>query len=220
VVSGSPVPTVSWGANPAPPVGNYTLTCGLGNLSAANYTFNLDTTPSTIAVVPAVLTVEPNGVRVRYGQPYPSLSYVVKGLEYGQTASVLSSAPVLTTTAAPGAGVGQYPISINVSGIAAPNYIVVGGPPSQLTINPAILQVRALSTSVKEGAPIPTFSYVLSGLTSGDTAAVVSGTPTITTTAVQGSPAGTYPITVNVSGMSAANYDFTAGSSATLTIKP
>jgi hypothetical protein len=172
------------------------------------------------AVIPAVITVKPLYQRAIYGQPYPTFTYVITGLKYGQTASVLSSAPVLTTTVGAGAGVGMYPINIEVSGITAPNYAVVAGPPAALIITPANLQVKALGTSVEQGAPIPVFSYELSGLTNGDTDSVVSGSPTITTTATEGSPPGTYPILVNVSGMSAANYKIAAGPNATLTIKP
>jgi hypothetical protein len=200
-----------------PEVGDYRVTAAyLGSKQYAGST----STAQDLTVDPAVLTVKPNYARAIYGRPYPSFSYVVAGLKFGQTASVLSSAPLLTTTVGPGAGVGQYPISVHVTGVTAANYTVVAGPSATLSITPATLQVKALGTSVKQGAPIPSFKYALSGLTNGDTAAVVSGTPVITTTAVQGSPAGVYPIMVNVSGMSAANYNVTAGPNATLTIKP
>ena len=219
-ISGAPLPTLSWGSDPSPAVGSYTLTCALGTLTAANYTFTVDTTPETIAVVPAVITVKPLYQRAIYGQRFPNLSFVVTGLKYGQTAKVLSAAPSLTTTAKPGAGVGTYPINVDVTGITAPNYTVVAGPSAQLMITPANLQVKALGISVKQGAPIPTFQFAMSGLTNGDNSSVVSGMPVITTTAVQGSPAGTYPIMVNVSGMSAANYKISPGPNATLTIRP
>ncbi len=44
----------------------------------------------------------------------------------------------------------------------------------------------------------------------GDTSAVVSGTPALTTTATTSSATGSYPIAVSTTGMSAANYTLTA----------
>jgi hypothetical protein len=220
MVKGSSHPALSWGTNPEPQVGNYTLSCAVGTLSAVNYMFNLDTAPETVTVVPAVLTVKPNYHTVKYGSALPSLDFSVAGFKYGQTASILSNSPLLTTPATAGSPIGNYPISASVSGVTAVNYTVVAGPPAELTITPATLQVKAVGTDIQQGAPIPPFAYLLSGLTNGDTSAVVSGTPVITTTAVQGSPAGTYPIMVSVSGMSAANYKIAAGPNATLIIKP
>lgn len=75
-------------------------------------------------------------------------------------------------------------------------------------VNKAVLMVTANNLSKDYSDPVPSLTAAISGFVSPDTASVVSGTPVLTTTAGQFSPAGTYPINVDVSGMSAANYTF------------
>ena len=62
-----------------------------------------------------------------------------------------------------------------------------------ITVTPASLTVAANSTSVALGAPIPTLTGTLTGVLAGD--GITAG---YTTTAIQGSPAGTYPITATL----------------------
>lgn len=78
-----------------------------------------------------------------------------------------------------------------------------------ITVNPAVLTVKATNTSRAFGAANPTFAYTISGFVNSDPASVVHGTPTCTTTATATSEGGTYPITCNVSALSATNYTFT-----------
>jgi MBG domain (YGX type) len=54
----------------------------------------------------------------------------------------------------------------------------------------------------------PLTNFTLSGFVGIDTAAVVSGTPVMTTTALPGSPLGTYPISIAQGTMQTANYTF------------
>ena len=58
--------------------------------------------------------------------------------------------------------------------------------------------------------PMPTLNVSYVGFLNGDTTAVLSGSPFLSTTATSTSPSGTYPITVNLNTLSAANYTFTA----------
>ncbi len=62
------------------------------------------------------------------------------------------------------------------------------------TANPAPLTVTANGASKVYGAPLPTFSATAAGLVNGDTLASL-GTLLFSTTAMQTSPVGTYPIT-------------------------
>jgi hypothetical protein len=59
------------------------------------------------------------------------------------------------------------------------------------------------------GAANPTFTASYSGFVNGETTAVLSGSPSLTTTAATSSPAGLYPITAALGTLSAANYSFT-----------
>jgi hypothetical protein len=78
----------------------------------------------------------------------------------------------------------------------------------KLTVNTAVLTVTATNASVAANQAIPALTYSIAGYVNGDTSSVVSGSPTETTTAKQGSPAGTYPITISMGSLFAANYKF------------
>jgi len=78
-----------------------------------------------------------------------------------------------------------------------------------LTIDKAVLRGIANNASRAYGAANPSFSLgAFLGFVNGDTAAVVSGAPTFSTTATATSPVGSYPINPSVGTLSAANYTF------------
>lgn len=77
-----------------------------------------------------------------------------------------------------------------------------------LTATKVSLMVTASNASVTYNQPIPLLTYTVTGFVNGDTSSVLSGSPAETTTATQGSPAGTYPITFTQGTLSAANYTF------------
>jgi hypothetical protein len=72
---------------------------------------------------------------------------------------------------------------------------------------------------MSQGAPLPSFTYTVTGLVNGDASSLVTGVPVETTTATTASLTGTYPITITQGTLSAANYAFTFVSG-TLTIEP
>jgi protocatechuate 3,4-dioxygenase beta subunit len=78
-------------------------------------------------------------------------------------------------------------------------------------VTPAHLTITADNKGKVYGASLPALTFTLSGFVNGDTASVVSGSPTLTTTATSASGVGSYPITVTDAGsLSASNYDFPA----------
>ncbi|PYV04284.1 MAG: hypothetical protein DMG26_07800, partial [Acidobacteria bacterium] len=77
-----------------------------------------------------------------------------------------------------------------------------------LTINAAVVTVTANNASRAYGAANPTFTASYSGFVNGDTAAVLSGSPSLTTTATASSPASAYTITAAQGTLSATNYTF------------
>ncbi|HZL28485.1 MAG TPA: MBG domain-containing protein [Acidobacteriaceae bacterium] len=79
----------------------------------------------------------------------------------------------------------------------------------QFTVNRALLTVSANSTSRAVGAANPAFTATYNGFVNGDTPAVLSGSPALSTTATTSGPAGTYPITVTQGTLAAENYNFT-----------
>ncbi|WP_165351050.1 MBG domain-containing protein, partial [Ciceribacter ferrooxidans] len=54
----------------------------------------------------------------------------------------------------------------------------------------------------------PTLTYTPTGFVNGDTSSVLSGTTSLSTTAVTNSSVGSYPITITVGTLSAADYSF------------
>jgi hypothetical protein len=70
----------------------------------------------------------------------------------------------------------------------------------------ATLTITANNASRAFAAANPTLGYTVTGYTNGDTSAVLSGAPTLSTTAVTHSPAGSYPITVAPGTLTAPSY--------------
>lgn len=81
----------------------------------------------------------------------------------------------------------------------------------------ATLTVTADDKNRPYGTSNPALTATITGYVHNDPASVVSGTPTLSTTATIDSAPGEYPITTSVAGLSAANYDF-VGVDGTLTV--
>jgi hypothetical protein len=197
--------------------GVYPVVAGLGTLAAANYDFP-NVVAGTLTITRAHLTVTANAATMTYGDPLPTFSAAVSGFVLGDTMSVLSGAPSLNTTATASSGAGVYPIDVGTGTLAAANYDFTNLVSNTLTVGKAHLTVTAGDASITYGAALPFLSATLSGFVTGDTAAVVSGSPALSTTAPAFSPVGTYPISAGVGSLTAANYDFASFVSGTLTI--
>ena len=77
-----------------------------------------------------------------------------------------------------------------------------------LHVNPATLTVTASNQSMAFGTPVPKLTDTITGFVNGDTAAVASGAPALSTTATPASAVGSYPIVVAQGTLVAANYSF------------
>jgi hypothetical protein len=214
VVSGSAGLTTT--ATVASGVGMYSIKAAQGSLSAANYVFTF--VNGTLAVTPATLTVTASNASKVYGQANPAFSDTLTGFVNGDTSIVISGSASLTTTATTSSGVGTYTITAAVGTLSAANY-TFAFTTSTLTITPATLTVTANNASKVYGQANPAFTATITGLVNGDTASVVSGSATLTTTATVASGVGTYTITAGLGALSAANYTF-AFAKGTLTITP
>jgi hypothetical protein len=214
VLSGTPSLTTT--ATSSSPAGSYTITAAQGTLAAANYTFTF--VNGTLTINPAVLTVTANAASMTYGGSLPMLTASYSGFVNGDGQGVLSGSPSLTTTATSGSPVGPYPIMAAQGTLSAANYTFtfVNG---TLTINQAVLTVTANNASIPDGSLLPTFTASYSGFVNGDGIGVLSGSPSLTTTAPQNPPVGTYPIIAAQGTLSAQNYTFTFASG-TLTVTP
>ena len=77
-----------------------------------------------------------------------------------------------------------------------------------IIVLPATLTVTASSQRIAYGGSASSFGYTITGFVAGDTSAVVSGNPVITTSAGAHPAAGSYPIQISAGTLSAPNYTF------------
>ena len=192
---------------------NSNISCtGGGTLSAGTYTVTAkwenqtSTNSLTLAVSKVPLTVTAISASSTYGATPGPFSASYSGFVLADTQAVLSGSPSLTTTATAASGVGTYTITAATGTLSAANYYFnfVNG---TLTVNKALLGVTANATSTYGTSPGP-FTASYSGFQNGDTTAVLSGSPSLTTTATSSSPVGSYTISVAVGSLSASNYSF------------
>ena len=201
VAGGDPINyTLSTTATQFSNVGSYPITVNLG----ANPNYNVTANNGTLTINQAVATVTANDTSKTYGQANPAFTAMVTGEVVGGDAINYT----LTTTAMQFSGVGPYPITVNLG--SNPNYNVTANN-GTLTINQAVATVTANDTSKTYGQANPAFTAMVTGEVVGGDAVNY----TLTTTAMQFSGVGPYPITVNLG--SNPNYNVTANNG-TLTI--
>jgi uncharacterized repeat protein (TIGR03803 family) len=93
------------------------------------------TTGFTFQINPATLTITANNASMVYLQPYPVFGVSYSGFVYGQDTTLVTTKPVLTTTASPGAYPGAYIINVGGTVLTPDNYTIVYGS-GTLTITP------------------------------------------------------------------------------------
>ena len=98
---------------------------------------------------------------------------------------------------------------ISVSGADATNYFLLNTNASTTaSITAAKLLVAADNLSRAFGVTNPPLTYTFTGLVNGETAVVLSGKPTLTTTAKTNSAVTNYPITIVKGTLASSNYVF------------
>ena len=75
-------------------------------------------------VTPATLTITVMNATGVYLQPFPVFSVVYSGFVYGEDTSLVTTKPVLTTTAGPGAYPGSYIINAGGTALTPDNYAI------------------------------------------------------------------------------------------------
>jgi len=173
-------------------------------------------TASTLAftsVVPATLTVGSslgtvsvsiqNGSGTTVTSSSATVTLVLSGpSSYSQAFKATSSLGVATFSLA-GANlpaVGVFTLTATSPGLISAT--------ASLTSTPAVLTVAAQNLSKVYGAANPTLTYTVAGFVNSDTQAVLSGAPTLSTTATATSAVGSYPIAISAGTLAAANYTF------------
>ncbi len=197
VVSGAPSLTTT--ATLTSTAGTYPITAAIGTLSAANYTFSFVNGTLTITQGTPPTITWPTPAAITYGTALSATQLDASSTVAGSFAYTPASGTVLTA--------GSQTLSVTFTPTDTTDYSTVTKTVS-LTVNKATLTVKANNASRAYDTANPTFTDTITGFVNGDTQSVVSGAPSLTTTATLTSTAGTYPITAALGTLSAANYTF------------
>jgi hypothetical protein len=205
VVSGTPI--LATAANTGSAVGSYQITITAGTLSATNYAFTLVGGTLTVTGGAAAQTITFGTLgNVTYGvAPITLMATASSGLAVSY--AVTSGPATVSGTTLRVTGAGSVTVTATQTGNSS--YLPAVPVAQTFTSSRATLTVTANNLSRQSGQANPALTYTITGFVNGDTQSVVSGTPTLTTTANSSSPIGTYPITITAGTLSAANYTFT-----------
>jgi hypothetical protein len=192
---------------------------GFPDLVVANYSSSTMTVLLNQGPFPTTTTLAASPNPVTYGETLtltatiahhglgdPSLGGTVTFYSDGTpigSASVSSNVATLTTTALTA---GTHSLTAEYAGTTSYNASTSSA--ITQTVNQAVLTVEANNVSKVYGTANPALTASYSGFMNGDTSAVLSGSPSLTTTATAASPTGSYTITAAAGTLSAANYSF------------
>lgn len=190
-------PTISCSANESSSAGVYKISA---TGEAKNY--NMDFIDGTLTINKVPLSITPNPASRKYGDANPEFSYTASGFVNGENESVLTSKPVISTTATNNSGVGTYPIT--AAGAQATNYNISYGT-SELTITKRDLYVTCDSCSRFYGDQNPKFNFRYTTFVNNDNENALTELPVATTDATPSSDVGNYYITVT--GGKSPNYN-------------
>ncbi len=204
------LPTLTTTATATSPAGTYPIFAS--GAVDSNYIFSYDI--GTYTITPAPLTITADDQTSVYGAALPALTASYTGLVNDDTSANLTTPPTLSTTAIAGSPVGTYVIT--AAGAVDSNY-TINFDTGTLTVTPATLTITANDQTSAIGAALPLLTANYNGFVGDDSSASLTTLPTLSTTATDSSPIGTYPITA--AGAVDPNYtiSYVAG---TLTVTP
>ena len=186
-------------ATMASPVGKYPITA---TATPKNYELN-SISDGVLSILPAKLKVIAQNMSRLYYEENPEFTFYYSGFRNGETESIVSNVPSLTTSATLESNSGKYDISI--SNISAPNY-EIQYQTGVLTINPRNLSVNTGIYERSYGEENPAFELTYDGFVSGQNESDLTTLPTAYTNATNTTSVGSYPIYIG--GGVAQNYSF------------
>ena len=193
-------------------VGSYPISVQLTG-ATGNYTVTLSGN-AAVTIQVASVTVTVNNATRAYGSANPLFSGAIAGV-LPQDLTSLSA--TYSTTATSASGMGTYPITaIALTGSAAGNYTLGVVTPGTLTISALAITATANPVTAIYGQAIPGITGLLTGVLPQDQGNVIA---VFSTTATATSPAASYPISVQLSGLGAGNYTVTLSGTAAVTVQ-
>jgi hypothetical protein len=185
------------GSNPFTPAGAGTASFTASAATTSNY--NAGTLNFNVSIAKAMADVAVPGVTRAFDQPNPSFSYSLVGFVNGDTASVASGAPVISTAATPLSPVSGSPYAINIAlgTLTAANYnfgFASGG----LTVTKAAQTVTFYPLpTLSNGMSFPLSARASSGLA---VTYAVSGPASISNNVLSVSGSGLVQVTASQTG--------------------
>jgi hypothetical protein len=181
--------------------GTYDVTAS--GLTSDNYEITF--IDGELEITRAALMITADDKTKTYGDANPAFTLSYDGFVLGEDEGVLGGTADFSTSATASSDVGEYAIS--PSGLTSDNYEIafVDG---ELEITRAGLTVTADDKSRIYGDADPTFSASYSGFVNGDDESVLSGSPSLSTTASATSDVGDYSIAAGAGSLDADNYSF------------
>ena len=138
------------------------------------------------------LYIKADDIERIYGNDNPSLKLTYSGFVNNEDESVLTTKPMVSTTATKTSDVGEYPIT--ASGGSAKNYTFVYEP-GTLTITKALLTAKVNDETRQYGQDNPVFTISYTGLKNEEKVPKWEEALKIETTATKTSDVGTYDVT-------------------------
>jgi polygalacturonase len=195
----------------------YTPTTGYAGADSFTFKANNGTDSNVATVTINVLSAGGSTAQtITFSAPATPVIYGASAITLSATAS--SSLPVIFSVTGPAllsgttlSFTGQGTVVVTASQNGNATYAAATPVMQQIVVNPATLTVAVSGTPTRIfGQANPAFTYTIGTFVNGDTqASATTGAPSLTTTAVPKSPAGTtYPITIGIGTLAAPNYTF------------
>ena len=163
--------------------------------------------PFTLEVTPKALTITASDQSKVYGSAFTFLGteFTTSGLTGSDAVSAVTLASSAVNSAADVNGSPYTIIPSTASGTGLGNYTISYANGS-FTVTKASLTISADNKTRAYNSVNPALTYTITGFANSETEAVIDALPLTSTTALQDSPVGTYPVTVT--GGSDDNYTF------------
>ena len=185
-------PALTTIATSASAPGEYEVT--VSGAEAQNYEISYEHGKITVIQADAVI-ITASSYTIKYGDALPKFGYTSEG-------AALTGTPEISCSATASSPVGTYDIVIEKGSVTNYNVTYVKG---TLTITKAPLIISGGTYTMKQGDALPELKAEYSGFKNGETEAVLTKKPALTTTATSASAPGEYEVTV--SGAEAQNYE-------------
>jgi M6 family metalloprotease-like protein/uncharacterized repeat protein (TIGR02543 family) len=202
-LTGSPSLTTT--ATTASPQGSYLITAAIGTLTAANYTFTFVNNYLAVGLSSQSITFDSIAAKT-YGDVTFALSATATStlpVTYSSSNTAVATVSGTTVTIV---GAGATQISATQAGN---NFYAAAIAEQTVAVSPATLTVTAANATRSYATANPMFTAIYNGFVNGDTAAILFGTPTLSSGATTTTPVSSYPVTITANNLSAANYTMT-----------